>query len=326
MSSPIQAIVPLRPVMHAGQGQSGASSGPAVQVGDTLRLTVAAGAQGQLQALNEQGVLLANIAPGSAQVGDVLLLRVLATQPRLELQMLERQPTQAGTAGQPASAALEESGALRTDQAWLLAQRLHSARATVAPEMTAPASLALQWRGRLLAEAAQGPSAAPEQATASLHLPGWNGHNLQLRLLTPPTAAWLPHPDEPAARDEESSGGRQPPHPEPEDQQQGEGLRLGLILSLGGEWVQVVLQWQQGLLLHFSAEKAETLQALRGLMPRISAALAAVPLPLRHCQLSSRPPAVPPLPRERLSQGLAHGSSGALFRAAAEVAGVLQRA
>lgn len=330
MSTAVPAIAALRPIL-AWQAPVGAP--PTATVGELLRMIVAAGPQGELQARNEQGLLL-NVPPGAAAAGDVLLLRVLATQPKLELQMLERRSADAAGANVPAAAGQEDTAALRPDQAWLQ-QRFNGARQMSGSAL--PASLAAQWRGRVLAEVLRsnlpeqpGPqaAAAPAEGAARLepfHLQGWNGQALLLRLLSPQMAGW------PSLEREDEALQQQPPHRHAESEQHagsdepGEGLRLGLILSLNGDWVQVVMQWQQGLLLHFSADKPETLQALRALMPRIAAALAAVPLPLRHCQLSSKPPAAPPLPQGQQSQGLAHTSSGALFRAGAEIASVLQQ-
>lgn len=334
MSTAVPAIAALRPIL-AWQAPVGAP--PSATVGELLRLTVAAGPQGELQARNAQGLLL-NVPPGAAAAGDVLLLRVLATQPKLELQMLERRGAEAAAAAaEPATAGgQEDTAALRTDQAWLQ-QRFNGAG--LASGGGLPASLAAQWRGRVLAEVLRaklpelpGPPAAAASAERAagqepFHLQGWNGQALLLRVLSPQMAVWPLLERE----DEAQQAPQQQHHAEPGAEQQagpeepGEGLRLGLILSLNGDWVQVVMQWQQGLLLHFSADKPETLQALRALMPRIAAALAAVPLPLRHCQLSSKPPAVPPLPQGQQSHGLAHTSSGALFRAGAEIASVLQQ-
>jgi hypothetical protein len=227
---------------------------------------------------------------------------------------------------------------MRTEQAWLLRQRLLPAAtaATAAPAAAAGVQMAGEWRALALAEslrAASAPAAAADspqlqqtQAGAPLQLLGWSGQALWLRLLGPSPGAlgWTPTVQQ---EDEEQASTRQhEPESQGEPDEPGEGLRLGLILSLDGDWVQLLLQWQQGgLLLHLSAERPETLQALRGLLPRLSAALAAVPLPLRHCQLSSRPPALPPLPRAQQARGLAHASSGPLFRAAAEIAAVLQQ-
>ena len=332
MANSIPTISALRPVL-AWQGQPLSSSSSPASVGELLRLTVTAGPQGELLARNEQG-LLVNVPSGAAAIGDLLVLRVLATEPRLELQLLERRSGAAGTPA-PAQAQPEDTAALRTDQAWLQ-QRFHGVR-QAAQEL--PAAVAAQWRGRVLAAVLRGgveqaptlsgvpahEGAVARSGGEAIPLQGWQGQALQLRLLNPQAAVW------PLPAQEEEAPPRQPAEPEAESApdesgESGEGLRLGLILSLHGDWVQVVLQWQHGLLLHFSADQAETLQILRGLMPRIAAALAAVPLRLRHCQLSSKPPAVPPLPQAQQSHGLAHSSSGALFRAAAEIAKVLQQA
>lgn len=342
MAQTVPIIAALRPVQAWQAQQPGLPVPTLPQVGELLRLTVTSGSQGQLLAGNAQGVLM-GLSPGTAAVGDELLMRVLATQPRLELQMVERR---GGTVPQASSSALpEDTAALRTDQAWMQ-QRFQGARAALAQGL--PATVAAQWRGRVLAEVMRGGgggststtaveppvpaaaaaslegAAAPRPGGEAIALQGWQGQALLLRLLSPQGPA-LPLP----GCETEEAPPRQPGDQEAEafsPEEPGEGLRLGLILSLNGDWVQVVLQWQQGLLLHVSADKPATLQMLRGLMPRIAAALAAVPLRLRHCQLSSQPPAAPPLPQAQQSHGLAHSSSGALFRAAAEIAKVLQQA
>lgn len=338
MNAPIPALSPLLP-LDAWTPNRG---GVALQVGEQLRLQVALAADGALLGRTERGQTFV-LPAGLAQPGELLLVRVLASLPQLQLQIVERRGAEG--APQPAAApdaAPQDTGALRADPTWLM-RRLPGARplpgAASAPTPLAPSApdmLAAQWRGRVLAEVLRAPmpragaaaGAVPEAAQEAIRVQGWNGQPIQLRLLHPQQASWPP----PGAEDEapqrapkEPEREGHEPHEEPDEP--GEGLRLGLILSLNGAWVQVVLQWQAGgVLLHLSAESPATLQQLRSLLPRVSAALAAVPLPLRHCQLSSRPPAMPPLPNAQQAPRLAHASSNALFRAAAEIAGVLQQA
>lgn len=319
MRPPIPAIPAIRPVLTWQPG----GSLPQQQVGDLLSLRVEVGAQGELLARDGRGLLL-SLPAETAVAGDVLLLRVLSSQPKLALELVERQPSTPALK-LPVSEE-NESPAVRTDQAWL--QRLQ-----VAGLNSLPASLAAQWRNRVLAEvlragrsaasiadlppAAQGQLLLPAQHQSPIHLLGWNAQALLLRLLgVPPDQARHGAADEAAA-----DGGAA----QDEGARDSGGLQLLFGLSLNGEWVQLRLHWQHGLFLHFSADKPQTLQALRGLMPRMAAALAAVPLLMRHCQLSLKPPPGTPLSVEQQARGLAHSSSGALFRAAAEIARILQQ-
>jgi hypothetical protein len=338
MNAPIPALSPL-PALDAWTPSRG---GFVLQIGEQLRLQVALAADGALLGRTERGQTFA-LPAGLAQPGEMLLVRVLASQPQLQLQIVERRAAEgAPQSAATSDAAPQDTGALRADPAWLMrrlpgARPLPGAASASTPPLThtapaAPDMLAAQWRGRVLAEVLKAPmqhagvaaNVVPEASQEAIRVQGWNGQPIQLRLLHPQQASWPPPGPEDEAPQEPQRDGQQP-HQEPDEP--GEGLRLGLILSLNGDWVQVVLQWQAGgVLLHLSAESPATLQQLRGLLPRVSAALAAVPLPLRHCQLSSRPPAMPPLPSAQQAPQLAHASSNALFRAAAEIAAVLQQA
>jgi len=221
-----------------------------------------------------------------------------------------------------------ESPALRTEQAWLLKLRLQ-------PEAgQATARLARLWQGLVLqALKASGPALLPAAAASlaekpaeaaplpgTMHgpvyaLPGWQGQVLLLRLLDGTAEAWPAQADAPGEHSEDSGDSK--------DAGEQAGLSLSLRLSLAGEPVQILLQWRQGLLLRACCADPDTLQALRGLLPRIAARLAAVPLLLRHCQLSLRPaPSATPA-RPRQLRALAHAGGSALFRAAAEISTVL---
>jgi hypothetical protein len=324
MSSAINSISPLRPI------QAWQSPGPNQEMapakGDVLRMTVSQHPEGGLLAVSEHGPMMM-VPAGTVTVGDVLLLRVLATHPKLELQMLERRPSDNGAGDQIGKASRsEETAALRTDQAWLQ-QRFHG------PGMNAlPATLAAQWRSRVLAEVLQANQREASQTvaiahaletvpmaihSAAFHLLGWNSQTLLLRLLSPQTTHGTHTPHDEDASSEESQSAR---HDDPDAP-----LRLGITFSLDGERVQILLQWQHGLLLHLSAEQPKTLQALRSLLPSIAGALAAVPLPLRHCQLSQKMPESAAAALTFQMPFLVHSSSAALFRAAAEVVGVLQK-
>ncbi|MCU7375451.1 hypothetical protein PEC18_32680 [Paucibacter sp. O1-1] len=300
-NSAIAAVAAIRPVLswHADTAM------PPRQVGELLRLLVEQDAQGQLLGQHGSGLLL-RLPPGTAMPGDQLLLRVLSTQPKLELALIEHRPQR--PAGDSAVAE-GEMAALRNDQAWQLQLRL--------PSSLSPAALAMQWRSRVLADASRLglPGPVTEPALALYQPPtqvlGWNAQALLLRLIQAPPQAWLPDGGDEAGEPAEAGDGV---------------LALTVQLSLQGGWVQLLLKWQQGLWLQLSAEKPPTLQALRALMPRIAAALAGVPLALRHCQLSSRLIAVnAPRAGTQTLHG-AQGSSGPLFRAAAEIVWVLQHA
>lgn len=300
-NSAIAAVAAIRPVLswHADTAM------PPRQVGELLRLLVEQDAQGQLLGQHGSGLLL-RLPPGTAMPGDQLLLRVLSTQPKLELALIEHRPQRQAS---ESAAAEGEMAALRSDQAWQLQLRL--------PSSLSPAALAMQWRSRVLADASRLglPGPVTEPALALYQPPtqvlGWNAQALLLRLIQAPPQAWLQDGGDEAGEPAEAGDGV---------------LALTVQLSLQGGWVQLLLKWQQGLWLQLSAEKPPTLQVLRALMPRIAAALAGVPLALRHCQLSSRLIAVnAPRAGTQTLHG-AQGSSGPLFRAAAEIVWVLQHA
>lgn len=314
MPAPILALNALRPIevqaRHAGAREA--------QVGELLRLRVTRAPQGMLMGSDESGLQL-QLPPDAALPGEVLLLRVLARQPRLELQVLQRES--AAPAPLPGGEGEWTSAAMRPDQAWL--QRWHISRSA-----ELPSNLAAQWRARALAQQLRQPEALPGQVlgpeamlaahAAPIQLPGWMGQALWLRLLSPLPELWHPlDAEESTADDADSSRG--------EDGEGHSGLRLCLNLRLDGAWLLVLLQWRHGLLLHFSAQRQDTLQGLRERLPRIAAALAAVPLQLRHCSLSLRQPALLDASASQRAQGLAQAGSQVLFRAAAELVSVLQQ-
>jgi len=340
MLNPITALVALRPLDSRPAGQAHPQPpGEALQPGSGVaaeRLTQ--GAQGL------------PLPVGSARTGDLLLMQVVATQPQIELQLLEHRPAAlavgwrgAGDSG--GAVGLEEATpALRSDQAWL--QRLHLG---AVPATAALAALAAQWRSRVQAEllrnlpapdlpraAGGGPGAAmasgigtatPAEllalAAPLYSLPGWNQMPVLLRLLSPAAPAW-PH-----LADELPPGGEG--EADAPFAKQGaelaaelDGLRLQLSLTLVGDVVHVLLQWQHGLLLYFAAESASALQRLRQQLPQLASALASVPLPLRYCLFGHSLP-IGQRPALRPGHGLVHSSSVALFRAAAEIVAVLQQ-
>lgn len=265
---------------------------------------------------------------GVGQAGDMLVMRVLpnptALAQQLQLQLVARQSSAAITANIEAAPlpTASDSPAMRDDQAWL--QKLQAQ-----PAMHLPASLAAQWRARVLAEVLRGSGHTgldapmdsrrtepqPLLLPLSFHLQGWHAQALLLRLVMPQGRIW--HGLDGDVLDDQAK--------EAGAVEQTTGLCLCLDLSMEGYWLQVMLQWLDGLLLQFSADKPDALRALRERLPGIGRALASVPLRLRHCQLSLKPPAAVPAKLAEQSQGLAHSSSAALFRAAAEIVKVLQQ-
>ncbi|MET0519182.1 MAG: hypothetical protein ABW005_10145 [Burkholderiaceae bacterium] len=337
-SPPLSPIAALRPVL-AWQRPADA---PLPQPGELLRLRVAPGPQGTLLAEDGRGLSLPlpALPTGGGEglgIGDLLLLRVLATLPQLELQLVERQPAQRWVLADSRDEA--EPASMRAEQAWLA--RLQAGRrdgppggmvagteVAAAAEIAADiAAMALQWRKQVMTQlwrASRAAAPAPLAGNpagpgalalpASIALPGWNAQALLLRLLSLQPAwqrVWHLGDEE---ADEDAAAAEE------------QGLRLSLALQFNGAPLQLLLQWHRGLLLYFSTEQAANLALLRARLPRVAAALAAVPLPLRHCQLALRPPLIGAATPEQLTQGLRQGSSGALFRAAAEIVHALQSA
>ncbi|MFT7772951.1 hypothetical protein [Roseateles sp.] len=312
MNSPIPALRPLRPI-EAWPRQAG---GREAQVGELLRLRVAQTADGGLLGDAQDGLQL-GLPAGLARPGDTLLLRVLSREPRLELQLLQREPARDAA---PEEAPGDEWGwrALRPDQGRL--QRWH-----LNQDARLPAQVAVQWRAQLLADQLRAPQSpvghalGPESLLAAhaapVQLTGWLGQMLWLRLLSPLNGFWpaaAGHDD--AAHDGSSAQA---------EVAEG-GVCLSLNLSTPEGWVLVLLQWRHGLLLHCCVERAEALPWLRARLPAVARALAAVPLRLRHCSLGLRPPPLPDAGPAQRAQGLASAASQPLFRAAAEIARVLQ--
>lgn len=316
MTAPIPALSAVR-ALQAHQSFAG---GRDLRPGELLRLQVVAAADGTLLGADGDGLQLPLPGlGGQAAPGDVLLLRVLSQRPRLELQLVERQPGGSAPAALRPSPQIEDSPALRSDQAWLARQHLVGAP----PALPQPAAVAVQWRAQVLGELQQlagSPDPAPPWAAAQdaapliLQLPGWQNQAVLLRLLLP-LHGQLPWPAV------DADGG----HGETVGDD-GSALMLCLGLALDGDWVQVLLLWDHGLLLHFSADEAATLERVRELLPAMASALAAVPLRLRSCLLSVRGAAPRDAPAARLAAGLADTRCAALFRAAAELVKQLQRA
>ncbi|PZP35675.1 MAG: hypothetical protein DI603_02545 [Roseateles depolymerans] len=323
MTTSIPALTALRPI----DAQTVLPGGREFQLGELLKLRVVQGADGGLLGSDGLGLLVPLPAgAGQAQPGDTLLLRVLSLRPRMELQFVERQ-AQSGSTVPAAQDWADDSPALRTDQAWLASQRF--ARAAPAP-LAEPGMIAIQWRAQAFAELQRAArvdeagwpvaAALPDEGLLPqtvFQLGGWQNQAVLLRLLLPLPGQlpWLP-----VERD-----GRHEPGGEA-SADDGSSLLLCITLEFRGDRVQVLLMWDHGLLLHFAADQASTLEHVRALLPGIASALAAVPLRLRSCLLSVRSPSLKPPSPERIAAGLAETSCGALFRAAAEIAKLLQLA
>lgn len=328
-----RSIAPLAAVAAPRRIEAQAQGGTRQPLpGELLRLRVSLGPLGELLASDEAGLRL-QLPVGTASPGEWVSMRVLSGLPRLALQRLPESgsvrlaeealpPPASGQAG-------EEDwryAALRPDRAWL--QRRQQGL-----EARQPASVAAQWRSRALAEQlrlgmaeeggllASGAASLAQRAAeqgAALQLPGWGGQVLWMRLMAP-----LPQWGQGLSYSHAEPGGEHrdedglPPAADA-------GLCLSLNLRFGRGWLMLLLQWRQGLLLHFVLDSPEAAQALRQRLPAVSRRLAAVPLRLRHCRLSPVPPLLPEAAAAQRALGLAQSSSAGLFRAAAEIAQLLQ--
>jgi hypothetical protein len=319
MASPtIPALAPLRPVALFTLPR--AADVPQPAPGELLRLRIVAGPQGALLGSDDRGLLL-QLPAGAATPGELLVLRVLAREPSLTLQILQRDSA-------PQARALDaDTGwacdAMRPDQAWLQ-------RRQVGRPAESPRGLAGLWLAQALALQLQQPepTAGPQPGSAlqidvpmaPIELRGSAGEALWLRLLNPMPALWhRASIDEEAATDDGADV-------DADADADRAGLCLCVQLCLDGAWLLALLQWRYGLLLHFSADSPQTLHALRSYLPRIAAALSAVPVRLRHCSMGLREPALTDAGPSERAQGLARAGSPLLFRAAAEIVAVLQQA
>lgn len=332
-----RSIAPLAAVAAPRRIEAQAQGGARQPLpGELLRLRVSLGPLGELLASDEAGLRL-QLPAGTASPGEWVSMRVLSGLPRLALQRLPESGsvTLADEALPPpaSSQAGEEDwryAALRPDRAWL--QRRQQGL-----EARQPASVAAQWRSRALAEqlrlgmAEEGSLLAPGAASlaqraaeqgAALQLPGWGGQVLWMRLMAP-----LPQWGQGLSYSQAEPGGEYRGEYRDEDglpPAADAGLCLSLNLRFGRGWLMLLLQWRQGLLLHFVLDSPEAVQALRQRLPAVSRRLAAVPLRLRHCRLSLVPPLLPEAAAAQRALGLAQSSSASVFRAAAEIAQLLQ--
>jgi hypothetical protein len=333
-----RSIAPLAAVAAPRRIEAQAQGGTRQPLpGELLRLRVSLGPLGELLASDEAGLRL-QLPAGTASPGEWVSMRVLSGLPRLALQRLP-ESVSAGLAEEalppPASGQAGEEdwryAALRPDRAWL--QRRQQGL-----EARQPASVAAQWRSRALAEQlrlgmadardgllAPGAASLAQRAAeqgAALQLAGWGGQVLWMRLMAP-----LPQWGQGLSYSQADPGGEDRGEYRYEDglpPAADAGLCLSLNLRFGRGWLMLLLQWRQGLLLHFVLDSPEAAQALRQRLPAVSRRLAAVPLRLRHCRLSLVPPLLPEAVAAQRALGLAQSSSAGLFRAAAEIAQLLQ--
>jgi hypothetical protein len=334
------------------------STGRRPTMGETIELTFDAAAADELLATTAEGVQLKLAGLGTLgrdlTAGDVLLVKVLATSPRLELALFDTAPrAMNGTAGRTNLYAFEtEQAAMRPDQvAWL--------RQVVWRPPDASA-LAASWRAALLGQ-------LERQATWQGRVPGRD-----VTMMSPQTDAdpAPPHgdpfanavavgtslPKTPTSTDPwmlaayawggmrvllrvlaaDAEGGSSP------HKRQGAPLALRVTLILPGLGrVTVQLQFAPGgVWLDLAVERADALQPLRDRLPSIVAAIGRADLRVLRCRLMRGVPGgTTPHPSMMPSPAPQEGHAGsarpaaapnagavlapALFRAAAEIVAVL---
>ena len=260
----------------------------------------------------DRGASLRMPAPGAwaqgLSVGDLVWMRVLATEPSLELEFVAPRPAGApGTAVSP-----DELPAMRLDQAAL---RIHQWKLPSPVELAAAwrviltsrhmdlglQGLALQQRQPLALPGPHTNAAAPapqEQAEPghwSFHLYAWGGMSVALRVAA--KSLWER---------------RRPPRAAEEAQ----GIEVALSLPQGGGPITVqLLCVRGGLAMALVPRQPQVLPLLRELMPELAAALGRLGTPLVKVQLGTP---LAPLP----AGGLAYrpgASSALLLQAVAEV-------
>lgn len=318
MSAPripaIGQVMPGRPVGATAREAAHAQQ-RAPLPGETLRLTrdagngtwSATGQEGQAvrlaASLLDQDGLRADLSPG-----DVLMVKVLSTSPRLELARLG--PTTTGLVGDgaPTVPFLGTGGpppAMRPDQAAI------SRVSWAAPDA---GTLAMHWQVSVLA-----------MVRKAIGEPGLDGGRTLPHLALPPLERWLfpvhawaglplalhlqPPPRERAGRN----------RPEP---RRGWGLRLaGLLPGLGRVEVQVQAL-DEGIELVIVAEDDAVLRLLRDASTLLSEAVVRAGERLLRCRWLSQLPAedaAPALPPDQTLLQLQALPTAALFRVGAEV-------
>lgn len=272
--------------------------------GETLRLALDEVAGDDLLARTDDGLVLrlAGLARQSRAFtpGDVLMLRVVATAPQLELELF-------GTIGaRPGPSAGNDAttpAALRFDQAAL---------SQIAWKMPEPAALAARWRQQVLAgNAAPLPQTLAPAALLAQQAAPESAHQLAERWAFP-VYAWGGVPallDVVAAEDDDKAPRRRRP---------AHALRLEMVLPGLGR-VSMRLQGDAaGIQLQVAVERAQALPPVRDALPAVAAAMARAGLRLLRVAISQG--RVPQGGPGAAAAGDAAALSPALFRAAAEVA------
>lgn len=297
----------------APQRQPAREGAPRPAVGEHIALRYEGRDEHGVTLLRDRGATL-RLPPQAAwaqglSVGDTVWMRVLATEPSLELEFIAPRP---GAPGAPASP--DELPAMRLDQAALKAYQW---------KLPSAAELAAAWRviltsrhmdvglqGLALLERAPlvlpGPHMAPgapppepgEAQHWSFHLYAWGGMSVALRV----AAAPLWERRKPRRREEGSAG-----------------LEVALTLPHAGP-ITVQLMWVRGgLALALVPRQAQVLPLLREAMPALAAALGRLGAPLVKVQLGTP---LAPLPAGGLNYRPDPASSLLLHALAEVVSGV----
>lgn len=264
----------------------------------------------------DRGASLRMPPPGAwaqgLSVGDMVWMRVLATEPSLELEFVAPRPAASGTAASP-----DELPAMRLDQAALRAYQW---------KLPSPTELAAAWRviltsrhmdlglqGLALLErqplALPGPHTVPgapappergESGHWSFHLYAWGGMSVTLRVAAAPL--WE----------------RRKPQPREEGPQ---GIEVALALPQAGPITVQLLRVGGGLAMALMPRDPQVLPLLRELMPEVATALGRMGVPLVKVQLGKP---LAPLPPGGLSYR-PDASSSLLLHAMAEVVSCVTR-
>ncbi|MFT4173494.1 MAG: hypothetical protein QM639_13095 [Rhodocyclaceae bacterium] len=307
--------------MPPAQARAQRSLSHGFSLGETLRLalTEADGADLLVSADNGRALRLTGLSEYSQGLreGDVLLVRVLATDP-LELEFCGTTPRAHASATVAPRAPLTDQAAMRLDQ---------TALRRITWREPSAAALANSWRalvhGRWRSDEAYAPPAgaayaAPGSAVArealnttlpddiqrwSFPLYAWGGQPMLLRLVQA-------DPDEDA----------RPAH----RRARMLAIRVECVLPGLGP-IMLHVQWVSGgIQLSLAAERSAAIAPLHDALPRISAALARIELRLYRCSIAHGQLPAPTVPRqELLPRGPAAAVAPALYRAAAETVLVL---
>lgn len=263
----------------------------------------------------DRGTSLRLPAPGAwaqgLSVGDMVWMRVLATEPSLELEFVAPRPGAVpGSAVSP-----DELPAMRLDQAAL---RVHQWK------LPSPAELAAAWRviltsrhmdmglqglallerqplalpGPYASAAAPAPQERAEPGHWSFHLYAWGGMSVALRVAA--RSLWER---------------RRPPRAAEEAQ----GIEVTLSLPQGGPITVQLLCVRGGVAMALIPRQPQVLPLLRELLPELAAALGRLGAPLVKVQLGTP---LSPLPAGGLSYRPGPSSSLLLHAVAEVVSGV----